>query len=102
VLSPRRTDEIDRLSRYAKAKWKGRKAPGRKVGPVEGLVRQAYTSAELLAHYGERALLCLAARGIGPDTARRLLARLYRSEEELLTEILRAERSYARTRAFWE
>ncbi|MCI4344217.1 MAG: DEAD/DEAH box helicase [Thermoplasmata archaeon] len=102
VLSPRRTDEIDRLSRYAKAKWKGRKGPGRKVGAIEALVRQAYTSAELLAHYGERALLCLAARGIGPDTARRLLARLYRSDDELLTEILRAERSYARTRAFWD
>jgi ATP-dependent helicase Lhr and Lhr-like helicase len=47
-------------------------------------------------------LYCLAARGVGPDTARRLLMRLYRNDDDLLTEILRAERSYARTRAFWE
>lgn len=102
VFSARRTDEIDRVARYAKAKWKGRRTPAAKVRAVEPLVRQAYTSAELLNHYGERALLALAARGIGPETARRLLSRLYRSEEELLTEIVRAERSYARTRAFWD
>ena len=74
VLSPRRTEEIDRLSDYAKRKRsrekpvKGRKprrerplAPG-----TESLVRAGYTSAELVAHYGERALFALAGRGIGP------------------------------------
>jgi ATP-dependent Lhr-like helicase len=102
VLSPRRTEEIAAISKYAREKRKG--TPKRK-GPSAGLtarLRAAYTSAELLATYGERALLCLAGRGIGPDTARRLLARHYRDEDALLAEILRAERSYARTRAFWD
>jgi ATP-dependent helicase Lhr and Lhr-like helicase len=108
VLSPRRTEEIDRLSRYEKRKWKAKERPKSRRAPrdlppgMESLVRSAYNSAELLANYGERALYCLAARGIGPDTARRLLMRLYRNDDDLLTEILRAERSYARTRAFWE
>ncbi|MCI4354568.1 MAG: hypothetical protein L3K06_04305, partial [Thermoplasmata archaeon] len=103
VLSPRRTEEIERVQRYALRKWKGKKA----VRPSQEevltpLIKTAYTSAELLTHYGERALLSLAARGIGPDTARRLLARLYRSDAEFLTEVLKAERSYARTRSFWD
>ncbi|MCI4361360.1 MAG: hypothetical protein L3J91_06610 [Thermoplasmata archaeon] len=103
VFSPRRTDEIERVQKYALRKWKGKKS----VRPAQAeiltpMVRTAYTSAELLAHHGERALLCLAARGIGPDTARRLLARLYRSDAEFLTEVLKAERSYARTRSFWD
>ena len=113
VLSPRRTEEIDRLSRYAKRKWRpehparGRTArPARKERPLppetENLVRAGYTSAELLAHYGERALYALAARGVGPETARRLLMRLYRDDASFFTEILRAERAYARTRAFWD
>ncbi|HEV2429371.1 MAG TPA: hypothetical protein VGV64_05955, partial [Thermoplasmata archaeon] len=108
VLSPRRTDEIDALSRYAKAKWRARaarrppKAPRRPAESLPALVRQGYTSAELVAQFGGRALLCLAGRGIGPDTARRLLARPYRDETDLVTEILRAERSYAKTRAFWD
>jgi ATP-dependent helicase Lhr and Lhr-like helicase len=110
VLSPRREQDIERLVRYAKAKHGTPRPAGRKParrarrGAVAdpALVRSGYTSAELLATYGERALLALAARGVGPETARRLLARLYRNDEAFLTELLRAERSYARTRAFWD
>jgi ATP-dependent helicase Lhr and Lhr-like helicase len=109
VLSPRRPEEVQRLSRYARAKWKprasvaGRPRRERPTSPeLEALVRNGYTTAELLAHYGERALFALAARGIGPETARRLLMRLYRDDDAFFTEILRAERSYARTRAFWD
>ncbi|MCI4339029.1 MAG: DEAD/DEAH box helicase [Thermoplasmata archaeon] len=110
VLSPRRTEEVDRLSKYAREKWRPtRKSPVRgkrrvrsPTPDVEALVRAGYTSAELLAHYGERALLALAARGVGPETARRLLMRLYRDDSSFFTEILRAERSYAKTRAFWD
>lgn len=114
VLSPRRTAEIDRLSRYARKKWNPPGSPARpargrprrrtsSISPeTESLVRTGYTSAELLAHYGERALAALAARGIGPETARRLLARHYRDDDAFYTEVLRAERAYARTRAFWD
>ncbi len=110
VLSPRRMEEVDRLSRYAKEKWKPPKrgsprAKRRERPPspeLEALVRAGYTSAELVAHYGERALFALAARGIGPETARRLLMRLYRDDDAFFTEILRSERSYAKTRAFWD
>jgi len=110
VVSPRRTAEIDRLARYAKRKWRptttvtGRRARReRPLAPeTETLVRAGYTSAELLAHYGGRALFALAARGVGPETARRLLMRHYRDDDAFFTEILRAERAYARTRAFWD
>ena len=115
VLSPRRTVDIDRLSRYAKRKWKAERAEGAKrpvrdrrrasralPAEIETLVRSAYTSAELVAHYGERALWALAARGVGPETARRLLANLYRSDTEFIVELVRAERTYAQTRAFWD
>ena len=110
VLSPRREAEIEKLTRYAKGKWTASKRPGkapvrrpRALAPAtEALVRAGYTSAELLAHHGERALLALAARGVGPETARRLLARSFRNDDAFLTELLRAERAYARTRAFWD
>jgi ATP-dependent Lhr-like helicase len=110
VLSPRREAEIEKLTRYAKGKWvasrRNARAGTRRPRPVppatEALVRAGYTSAELLAHHGERALLALAARGVGPETARRLLARAFRDDDAFLTELLRAERAYARTRAFWD
>lgn len=111
VLSPRREAEVERLTRYAKAKWAAgrrtsrgpsRRRPRTVLPETETLVRAGYTSAELLAHHGERALLALAARGVGPETARRLLARSFRDDDAFLTELLRAERAYARTRAFWD
>ncbi len=116
VLSPRREKERERLVRYAKAKWrppagaavaagKGRRGGRSERAPtpeVEALVRSGYTTAELVAHHGERALYALAARGVGPETARRLLARQYRDDDAFFTELLRAERAYAKTRAFWD
>jgi ATP-dependent Lhr-like helicase len=63
--------------------------------------RQLNTAASLVASHGRRALLALAGRGVGPDTAGRILSRQQASEEELLKDILAAEVLYARTRRFW-
>lgn len=57
--------------------------------------------ADLYLSYGKNALLCIAARGIGPDTAARILSKS-RSEEELLQNILEAEKQYTKTRMFWD
>ncbi len=109
VVPARRTTDIDALARYGRTKWAARKRPPTRKGrartggaAVPALVRQGYTTAELLAHHGALALLCLAGRGIGPETARRLLARPYRDPSALVTEVLKAERAYARNRAFWD
>ena len=108
VLSPKREAEIDALSRYARRKWTAQRGaararPKRKgAAPVPTTVRQAYVSAELLAHYGVLALLALAGRGVGPETARRMLARPYRDRFDLVAEVLKAERRYAANREFWD
>lgn len=59
------------------------------------------TSANLVADHGERALLALAARGVGPETAGRILARLHEGEDAFLRAIMEAEINYAKTRQFW-
>ena len=60
------------------------------------------TSANLLADHGERALLALAARGVGPDTAGRLLAKQKEGDDAFLRAIMEAEITYARNRQFWD
>ncbi|MCI4358547.1 MAG: DEAD/DEAH box helicase [Thermoplasmata archaeon] len=108
VVAPNREADVANLARYAKKKWSARRASTRTKDrrrlpeSLPALVRQGYTTAELLAHHGANALLCLAARGIGPETARRILARPYRNPNDLVGEILKAERRYARNRAFWD
>lgn len=57
--------------------------------------------ASLMASYGKRAAMALAGRGIGPSTAVRILQRAS-DETTFLREIVKAEREYFRTRAFWD
>lgn len=65
------------------------------------LVRLA-TTANLVFDHGEKALLALVARGVGPDTAGRLLHRQRSEDDQFLRDVLEAEITYARTRAFWD
>jgi len=72
-------------------------------------VKRIHKNASLVLSYGKTALLALVGRGIGPDTAARILRRynvpdLEKSEElqiKFLRDILKAELNYARTRGFW-
>ncbi len=59
------------------------------------------TSANLVADHGERALLALAARGVGPETAGRILAKQAEGHDAFLRAIMEAEINYAKTRQFW-
>lgn len=68
----------------------------------EELVVRAKRSADLMLAYGKKAALALSARGVGPQTASRVLAKMHTEEEDLLRDILEAERTYARTRRFWD
>ncbi len=67
-------------------------------------------NASLVLNYGKTAILTLVARGIGPDTASRILSKynineidkLDEIELKFLRDILKAELNYARTRGFWD
>ncbi len=73
-------------------------------------VQRLHKNASLVLSYGQFAVLALVGRGIGPDTAARILGRynkleLMKSEEleiKFLRDILQAELQYAKTRGFWD
>jgi ATP-dependent Lhr-like helicase len=73
-------------------------------------VQRLHKNASLVLSYGKFAMLALVGRGIGPDTAARILGRynkleLAKSEEreiKFLRDILQAELQYAKTRGFWD
>ena len=64
-------------------------------------VKAMQITANLFLSYGKMSTIALAARGIGPEVAKRVL-RESEDEEELYRNILKAEREYARTRQFWD
>ena len=57
----------------------------------------------LVLEYGRRAVEALAAHGVGPSTARRVLSRLAVSgEDAFYYAIVEAEQQYLRTRRYWK
>src|SRR2546430_11859469 len=62
----------------------------------------AWRSAGLIQNYGKRAGIVLAARGVGPTTATRILRNRLAREDDLYLSVLRAEREFERTRMFWD
>ena len=59
-------------------------------------------NANVIMTNGKRAALVLAARGVGPDTAIRILSKPYDTDEAFMRAILAAEVNFARTKRFWD
>ena len=59
-------------------------------------------NANLVFEQGQRAVLVLAGRGIGPDTASRILRTLHSDEDEFLRDIMNAEILFAKNKRFWD
>ncbi len=67
------------------------------------MLKRALQSANLLQQAGHRAAIALAARGVGPETASRVLqTTINDSEEHFILKLIEAEAEYARTRPFWD
>jgi len=63
---------------------------------------RGWKSASLVQNYGKRAVIALAAHGVGPQKATSVLRRFHPSEEDFYMDLVKAEREYVRTRAFWD
>ncbi|MFC6785850.1 DEAD/DEAH box helicase [Halobaculum halobium] len=66
------------------------------------LTRKANRSANLVQAHGKQAVIALAARGVGPHNAARIIGKLREDEDDFYRDILKQERQYARTKSFWE
>jgi hypothetical protein len=59
-------------------------------------------TSDLFLAYGKKAVFVSAAYGIGPDTANRILRTLHKDERSLLRDIIEAERTFLRTKQYWD
>ena len=63
---------------------------------------QARRKADLILSYGKKAVTALEVKGVGPETASRILGKMHSKEEEFHMDLLKAKIQYLKTRQYWE
>ncbi len=101
ALKPWEKEEIKIVKRSGVGLENGDK---KKEKENEERVKRVYRNANLVLSHGVLAVIALAARGIGPEVASRIIKRSKSAdvEHELYRYILEEERRYTRTKRFWE
>ncbi|MGD0643860.1 MAG: DEAD/DEAH box helicase [Candidatus Bathyarchaeia archaeon] len=62
----------------------------------------ARRKADLILSYGKQAVRALQVKGVGPETASRILGKMHPEEEKFYLDLLKAKIQYLRTREFWD
>jgi ATP-dependent Lhr-like helicase len=91
ALKPWERDEMELAKNPQKAKTEDEKLR----------IKRVYRNGNLVLSHGKTAVIALASRGLGPDTASRVIRKLRVDEEDFYRDILKAERDYVRTKRFW-
>jgi len=68
----------------------------------ERRTKRAHRAGSLVQTHGKRAVIAMAGRGVGPHNAARIINKLREDETAFYRDVLRQEREYARTNAFWD
>lgn len=63
---------------------------------------QARRTADLVLSYGKKAVVALEVKGVGPETASRILGKMHQKEDEFLKDLLRAKINYLKYKPLWD
>ncbi len=79
-----------------------RRQKGDKLSPGE-LDELVYSrrTADLILSYGRKAIVALQIKGVGPETAFRILGKMHPHDDEFFNDLLKAKIQYLRTKPFW-
>ncbi|MCW4029415.1 MAG: DEAD/DEAH box helicase [Candidatus Bathyarchaeota archaeon] len=62
----------------------------------------ARRKADLILSYGKQAVRALQVKGVGPETASRILGKMHPDEDDFYMDLLKAKIQFLRTREYWD
>ncbi len=80
-----------------------RRREGKEVTPEElKELSQARRKADLILSYGKEAVRALQVKGVGPETASRILGKMHPQKGDFYMDLLKAKIQFLRTREYWD
>jgi ATP-dependent Lhr-like helicase len=96
VLYP--SEDLNRLRDIWKKRHDGTEVTEEELKELTHARREA----DLTLSYGKKAIVAMEVKGVGPETASRILGKMHVKEDEFYMDLLKAKIQYLRTREFWE
>jgi ATP-dependent Lhr-like helicase len=94
VVHPKQTDILKIIQKHLKKKHMTK--------DQQELFERAKKTVDLYMSYKRNAIIMLAGRGVGPFTAKKILRRYHETVEDLLEDVLEAERQFMKTKKYWK
>jgi ATP-dependent Lhr-like helicase len=80
-----------------------RRLKGKQLSPEElDQLTHARRTADMVLSHGKKALIAFQVRGVGPETAFRLLSKMHPNDDDFYMDLLKAKIQFLRTRQYWE
>jgi len=92
------SQDVKRLAAFLKKRREGETLSDEELKELT----QARRKADLILSYGKKAIIALEVKGVGPETASRILGKMHPKEEDFYMDLLKAKIQYLRTREYWE
>jgi ATP-dependent Lhr-like helicase len=90
--------DTNRLKSYLRKRREGEALSDEELKELS----QARRKADLVLSYGKQAVQALEVKGVGPETASRILGKMHPNEDEFYLDLLKAKIQFLRTREFWD
>jgi len=79
-----------------------RRLKGKELAPEElEQLTHARRTADLVLSHGKKALVAFQVRGVGPETAFRILSKMHPNEDDFYMDLLKAKIQFLKTRPYW-
>jgi len=92
------SQDVGRLREILKKRRQGKELAEEELKEL----RDARRTADLVLSYGKKAITALEVKGVGPETAFRILGKMHPKEDEFYMDLLKAKIQYLKTREYWE